>query len=850
MGTSLTTMPGGRLASISMLDLHRLRALLAVREHGGIPAAARALSLVPAEVDDLVSGLERQLNLPLLDGEPRGMRLTSAGQQLATHTQRVLAELEAAEAEAAAAIGRIAGMVRVGVTPAAARALLPDALARVWETAPDVEVRVEQLGTDESLAGIAAGTLDVAVVGEYGMVPRQLDPSLERRDLLVEPVLVAVPARHPAQGPTVRLAELGRDRWIGAAVDSPGLELLHRGCGVAGVEPTVIAHCADESLALTLVAAGMGLALVPASAADQHGGPDRRLEGVRLLTPVDPSLRRTVTAVARRSGVSDPAIGRLLDSLSTAGRRFVDVTPGASRPVPPGLGAEPGAAPGAPPAGPRPAAAAERNGNGNGHPAILPPPGGARPTGNRPGTPVSGRGPIEVPGRSPYSGSPELPPGHNGSNGTGELPPLRPVAGGLSGRGGPADVPGLPPVAGPNGNGIPHSRPNGLPNGVPGGNDLPPLRPIAGGLPSRGGPAGTGPLDAPFGGPNGHGLPPHGLPHGNGPADIPGLPGRNGHSAGPGELPPLRPVPPIPAAGPADLPPPGDLPPLRGGDLPPLRPPAPPSRNDLASLGHDLPVRPERSGNDLPLRPPGLPPQPELPEIRPVDRPMDRPGDMPSRRRPGGLSGAAMFRATGDGGDAIPTSSDLGARSLPAADLPIPRSPGDAPRRPGAGPTGTAPPGRRPGAPDLSRRTRAESRAARSGVADGTLPPAPDQDVRLSIFEELQSEWFSRRSKSDPLGGGSSGDQSQWGSPADDGWRAAARLAAPTTAGTTTAGLPKRVPQALYVPGAVGGDQPRPNGAPNRSPQDVRGRLSSYRDGVRRGRHAERPPGEDDQPLH
>jgi hypothetical protein len=128
----------------------------------------------------------------------------------------------------------------------------------------------------------------------------------------------------------------------------------------------------------------------------------------------------------------------------------------------------------------------------------------------------------------------------------------------------------------------------------------------------------------------------------------------------------------------------------------------------------------------------------------------------------------------------------------------------------------------------------------------GTLPPAPDQEVRLSIFEELQSEWFSRRPKGDdPLGAPST--DAPWDSPADDGWRAAARLATPTTAGTTPSGLPKRVPQALFVPGTVGGE-PKPvngNGVASRSAQDVRGRLSSYRDGVRRGRHAEKPPAEE-----
>jgi hypothetical protein len=107
----------------------------------------------------------------------------------------------------------------------------------------------------------------------------------------------------------------------------------------------------------------------------------------------------------------------------------------------------------------------------------------------------------------------------------------------------------------------------------------------------------------------------------------------------------------------------------------------------------------------------------------------------------------------------------------------------------------------------------------------------------LSIFEDLQSEWFVQRDDAKPP------RTPSWQMAADDGWRAAARLAEPTTAGTTTAGLPRRRPQAMAMPGAVGGpigeDPPRRN-TPHRSPQEVRGRLSSYADGVRRGRHAER----------
>jgi hypothetical protein len=138
------------------------------------------------------------------------------------------------------------------------------------------------------------------------------------------------------------------------------------------------------------------------------------------------------------------------------------------------------------------------------------------------------------------------------------------------------------------------------------------------------------------------------------------------------------------------------------------------------------------------------------------------------------------------------------------------------------------------------------SRARGGDGAEGTLPPAPAgaaEDVRLSIFEDLQSEWFVQRE---------SGTKAEsWQMAADDGWAAAARLAEPTTAGTTTAGLPRRRPQAMVVPGAVGGaatpgrEMPPPPNTTHRSPQEVRGRLASYRDGVRRGRHAQRPTDEE-----
>src|SRR5262245_1609536 len=112
-----------------MLDVRRLRVLLAVQQHGGVAAAARALSFTPPAVSQQMPALERQVGLARLDREPRRARLTAAGERLASHAAAVLARMEEAEAELAGLGGESpAGVVRLGVIPTVGRVLLPAAL--------------------------------------------------------------------------------------------------------------------------------------------------------------------------------------------------------------------------------------------------------------------------------------------------------------------------------------------------------------------------------------------------------------------------------------------------------------------------------------------------------------------------------------------------------------------------------------------------------------------------------------------------------------------------------------------------------------------------------------------------
>jgi signal transduction histidine kinase/outer membrane murein-binding lipoprotein Lpp len=135
-----------------------------------------------------------------------------------------------------------------------------------------------------------------------------------------------------------------------------------------------------------------------------------------------------------------------------------------------------------------------------------------------------------------------------------------------------------------------------------------------------------------------------------------------------------------------------------------------------------------------------------------------------------------------------------------------------------------------------------------NGADSGVQVPAPPENghqQRLPIFDSLESDWFRRSgtthaaTEAPAPGGGGTAAEPAWSSPADEGWRAAETVAAPSTGTTTTAGLPRRVPRANLVPGSVGEPAAAADDSgagPTRSADEVRSRLSSFQRGVREAR--------------
>ena len=298
-----------------MFDMRRLRVLHAVSAYGSVTAAAAALGYSAPAVSQQLAALEREVGMRLTERAGRGLELTPAALILVAHTDALLARLEAAEADLAALRDQIAGRVALAAFPSAAASLVPAAWAALAGSAPQVRLDLTEMEPEESLPAVLRGETDVAIAHEYDLLPRPLDPLFERRELLADPVVLAVPASHPlAAESAIPLSDLAGQPFLAPREATSCAEMIQRACARAGFVPRVVARATDFQVLLSLVAAGAGVTLVPGLAA-------RWLPpGVRLVPPAEPVTRRVFT-VSRRGGDRKPAVRVVLDALTDAAAR-------------------------------------------------------------------------------------------------------------------------------------------------------------------------------------------------------------------------------------------------------------------------------------------------------------------------------------------------------------------------------------------------------------------------------------------------------------------------------------------------------------------------------------------------
>lgn len=296
-----------------MYDVRRLRLLRELSMHGTIAATATVCSLTPSAVSQQLSLLEREVGTALFIRDGRRLVLTEAARVLVEHAERILAELEQAKASVSELTGTVRGVLRLSAFATAARSLVPGAIARCCREHPDLRVRLSEEETSEALVALQAGTVDIALIYEYNLLPDVRDAGVELVPLAREPLLAALPPGAPSGGDgPLPLSALRAEPWIAPHSDTSLRAALERACGLAGFAPDLAYTSDDYTVILALVQAGLGVSLVPRLALESVS-PD-----IELRTVVEPELTRTVSAAVRAGSRRSRSIAAVLDALRDA----------------------------------------------------------------------------------------------------------------------------------------------------------------------------------------------------------------------------------------------------------------------------------------------------------------------------------------------------------------------------------------------------------------------------------------------------------------------------------------------------------------------------------------------------
>ena len=291
----------------SRMDLTRLRVLVAVAQEGSVTAAAEVLHYAQPSVSHHLARLEAEVGVPLVQRAGRGIRLTDAGRLLAARAEEILGRVSSAREEVAAHAGLRVGRVRLAAFPSALATLVPPVADRLGRDHPDLELVLTAAEPPEARSALRRDDVDVALVFEHG----DGDPpaGMSVRTVLDEPLYVVTAKGRRWNGARTDLTTFAAERWIAGCARCRAH--LLESCERAGFSPVVKFETDHYVAAQALVAAGMGVTILPGLALLGYRHPGVRID--RLPN----HGRRVLVATYGRPPAALP-VEAFLDALSAS----------------------------------------------------------------------------------------------------------------------------------------------------------------------------------------------------------------------------------------------------------------------------------------------------------------------------------------------------------------------------------------------------------------------------------------------------------------------------------------------------------------------------------------------------
>ncbi|KTR39048.1 hypothetical protein NS263_11560 [Curtobacterium oceanosedimentum] len=312
---------------VETIEPQLLRVLLAVRDGGSISRAAAVLGYSQPAVSQLLARAEQRLGHDLVLRGGRGATLTESGRVLADHALHVEAALTAAREDLDAVGGLARGRVRLAGFPSASSTLVPPVLAALAADSPGVVTSYVEAEPPEAVDLLRRGEVDVALTFSHALQEDPAsDPTLTTRTLGRDPLaLVTAADAVPRDGTVSHNDAVSRDalsrddavadlaafrdaRWIGGCPRCRGHLLAS--CAASGFTPEIVLETDNAAAVVGLVAAGLGVALLPRLALSTTVVPPRV-----AVTPADDALARRVEVVVARGADRVPSVRAALDAV-------------------------------------------------------------------------------------------------------------------------------------------------------------------------------------------------------------------------------------------------------------------------------------------------------------------------------------------------------------------------------------------------------------------------------------------------------------------------------------------------------------------------------------------------------
>jgi DNA-binding transcriptional LysR family regulator len=291
------------------MEIYQLRYFVTAARLEHFTRAAEANHVSQPSLSQQISNLEREVGAALFYRQGRSVQLTDAGRTLLLYAERILEEEEAAKRAILEVVGLRRGQLAVWTLPTPGQHLLPRHLAAFRKMYPEVEITLRETVPAQAVAAaVAGGKADIGIVH----LPYQIE-GLERRELLKEELALVVPVAHPlASQSEVALAALGAEDFIWVPEGATSAHPLYAACLAAGFAPRIACISGSALGMQELVAAGLGIALLPRLAI--HPPP-----GATVIELAAPRPTRTLVAVWRSDRLSHAAtvfLRQLTDDLS------------------------------------------------------------------------------------------------------------------------------------------------------------------------------------------------------------------------------------------------------------------------------------------------------------------------------------------------------------------------------------------------------------------------------------------------------------------------------------------------------------------------------------------------------